>query len=97
MTYEYEILPHSRAPVDGWCLRLLAQGLEVGGGIFPLAPEDPQIGATWWNDLTPDMRGHWLRMADQFPAADARRAYRLSQLYDEAETTAYEWLDTRIA
>lgn len=35
MTYNYEILPRPEHLGGGWRLRLLEDGEEVGGGVFP--------------------------------------------------------------
>lgn len=40
MAYTYEISPRPDALGGGWRLRLLEDGEEVGGGVFP--PEDDQ-------------------------------------------------------
>lgn len=36
MTYAYEILPRPDHLGGGWRLRLLEDGQEVGGGVFPM-------------------------------------------------------------
>ena len=38
MTYSYEITPRPDELGGGWRLRLLEDGVEVGGGVFP--PDD---------------------------------------------------------
>ena len=67
MPFSYEITPR---PVElgGWRLRLLEDGVEVGGGVFP-----PEGG----NETT---------MEDALQAA-----------YNDAESEAYAWLDSREA
>jgi hypothetical protein len=65
MDYSYEINPRPVELGGGWRLRLLEDGQEVGGGVFPPV-EDIE---------------------------DAKEA--LQAAHDDAEVTAYEWLDTR--
>jgi hypothetical protein len=65
VNYSYEILPR---PVDlgsGWRLRLLEDGTEIGGGVFPPVEgiEDPKEA--------------------------------LQAAFDDAESEAYAWLDSR--
>lgn len=42
MAYAYEILPRPDHLGGGWRLRLLEDGQEVGGGVFPLV-EEPDV------------------------------------------------------
>ena len=65
MTYSYEINPRPVELGGGWRLRLLEDGVEVGGGVFP-----PVEGIE-----------------------DAKEA--LQAAFDDAETEAYDWLDSR--
>ena len=67
MPFSYEITPR---PVDlgGWRLRLLEDGVEVGGGVFPPVTDD---------------------FEDEKDALQAA--------YDDAESEAYTWLDSREA
>lgn len=68
MSFSYEI---TQRPVElggGWRLRLLEDGVEVGGGVFP-----------------PD-GGSESTMEDALQAA-----------YEDAESEAYAWLDSREA
>ena len=47
MEYTYTITPRSEAAGGGWNLRLLEDGEEVGGGVFPPVEgiEDPEEAA----------------------------------------------------
>jgi hypothetical protein len=65
--YTYEILPRLVELGGGWRLRLLEDGVEVGGGVFP-----PVEGID-----------------------DAKEA--LQAAFDDAESEAYAWLDSREA
>ena len=67
MQYSYEITPRPIELGGGWRLRLLEDGGEVGGGVFP--PDD----------------------ASETPK-DALQA-----AFDDAESEAYAWLDSREA
>lgn len=95
MKYSYEINPRSVELGDGWRLRLLEDGEETGGGVFPVVLDDPQTGMTWWNGCTEAARAHWLVVAKSAVAADAYHAHLLAEAYADAEATAYEWLDSR--
>ena len=68
MLFSYEITLHPVELGGGWRLRLLEDGVEVGGGVFP-----------------PD-GGSETTMEDALQAA-----------YDDAESEAYAWLDSREA
>jgi hypothetical protein len=67
MQFSYEITPRPDELGGGWRLRLLEDGVEVGGGVFP--PDD----------------------ASETPK-DALQA-----AFDDAESEAYAWLDSREA
>ena len=67
MRFSYEITPRPDELGGGWRLRLLEDGVEVGGGVFP--PDD----------------------ASETPK-DALQA-----AFDDAESEAYAWLDSREA
>ncbi|MET3109333.1 hypothetical protein AAKU58_004185 [Oxalobacteraceae bacterium GrIS 1.18] len=47
----YEINPRPTELGGGWRLRLLEDGEEVGGGVFPIEDENPQQGVDWWSRL----------------------------------------------
>ena len=67
MQFSHEITPRPVELGGGWRLRLLEDGVEVGGGVFP--PDD----------------------ASETPK-DALQA-----AFDDAESEAYAWLDSREA
>jgi len=90
--YDYEIVP--RAVGEGWRLKLLEDGQEVGGGSFPVSAE-PLQGIAWWNRLQELERAHWLEVADSAVAADAWSAFLLAEAYADARAQAEEWLDSR--
>ncbi len=68
MQFSHEITPRPVELGGGWRLRLLEDGVEVGGGVFP-----PEGG-------------------NETPMED-----RLQAAYDDAESEAYAWLDSREA
>ena len=92
--YSYQIEPRSVELGGGWRLRLLEDDTEAGGGVFPVVAE-PDAGMTWWNECSEQERSHWLMMSASARPADAYHAYQLAEAYADAESTAYEWLDSR--
>jgi len=91
----YEITPRPAELGGGWRLRLLENGEEVGGGVFPVAPADPHQGITWWNEMTEDERSYWLEVTGSARPADAYDAFLLAEAYSDAQNEAYAWLDSR--
>lgn len=89
--YSYEVLPRQ---AGGWRLRLLEDGEEVGGAAIPL-DDDPEHGVTWWNELTEEIRAHWLAVAGSAVPADAWRAYQLEEGQLDAVGEGEAWLSTR--
>lgn len=95
MKYSYEITPRPVELGGGWKLRLLDGDEEMGGGVFAVIADDPQSCNTWWNECSEQERAHWLMIAASARPADAYHAYQLAEVYADAESTAYEWLDSR--
>jgi hypothetical protein len=93
--YSYEIASRPVELGGGWRLSLLEDGVEVGGGVFPVEQADPHQGMAWWNTMTEDERGLWLKEADSARPVDAYQAFLLADAYINAENEAYAWLDTR--
>lgn len=88
----YEIVPR---PVDlggGWKLTLLEDGEEVGGSVFPILAEDPQIGITWWNTLSRESQWHWLTVSASAAPFQARHAYLLAEAYADARHEGEAWV-----
>ena len=54
MQYSYEIMSRPAELGGGWRLRLLQDGEEMGGGVFPIEQADPYQCVTWWNAMTED-------------------------------------------
>lgn len=95
MSYSYEIKSRPVELGGGWKLTLLQDGQEAGGGVFPIPEDDPQAGMDWWNGCSEQERAHWLMMAASARPADAYHAFMLAEAYADAESTAYEWLDSK--
>ena len=95
MRYSYEIRLRPVELGAGWKLTLLEDGQDVGGGVFPVRPEDAHAGMDWWNGLTEEKRAHWLMMAASAMPAAARHAYLLAQAYNDAQDDADDWMHSR--
>lgn len=95
MSYSYEIKPRLAELGGGWKLALLQDGLEVGGGVFPVLENDPQAGMDWWNRCSETERANWLKAAGSARPADAYHAFLMVEAYADAESAAYDWLDSR--
>jgi hypothetical protein len=94
MHYSYEIV---RRPVElggGWGLRLLQDGILVGGRVFPIEQDkvDPCLGVAWWHALGEEQHSYWLKIADSSDPADAYHTFLLAQAYAAAEREAHDWL-----
>lgn len=50
MAHTYEINPRPAALGGGWQVRLLDEGEEVGGSVFPVMFKEV-AGIAWWNGL----------------------------------------------
>lgn len=96
MAYSYTITPRADELGGGWNLRLLDDGEEAGGGVFPVVA-DEAAGIAWWNGLREEERAwHLQQCAPALPtAANAYRAHLLVEAYNDAEETAANWLDSR--
>jgi hypothetical protein len=93
--YSYEIVPRPTELGGGWRLRLLEDGLEVGGGVFALAQSTDLQGISWWNGLDEKDRAYWLTVAGSAVPADAWQAWLQAEAYADAEDEAASWLDGR--
>lgn len=95
MKYSYEITPRSVELNGGWRLRLLEDGEEVGGGVFPVKQADSHQSMAWWNAMTEDERSYWLEITGAARPANAYDAFLLADSHSEAESEAYAWLDSK--
>ena len=92
MLRTYQITTRDPNVGGGWNLTLFEDEQPAGGGIFPLPREEPSTGMAWWNSMTEDARGHWMRMAASAVPAAARYAFRLAEAYKEAQDEGDKWL-----
>ncbi len=95
MSRSYEIHPRPANLGAGWSLKLIENGQEAGGGVFPVKEENASAGMTWWNGLTEEKRRHWLMMAASAIPAAARHAYLLAEAYNEALDEAESWVGVK--
>lgn len=92
-TYRYEIDPRPAELGGGWRLRLLEDGQEVGGGVFPADRDaEPQRGMGWFNELTEAERGRWLVTAKSARPVDAWGAYLSQEAFLDAQEEAEAWV-----
>jgi hypothetical protein len=73
---------------------ILENGVEVGGGVFPVQI-DPHQGMTWWNAMTEGERDQWLKVSNSAQPVDAYLTFLVAGAYTDAENEAYLWLATR--
>lgn len=92
MHRSYEITPRDPALGGGWNLALFDQGERAGGGVYPVAQEEPAAGMTWWNSMTEKDRAHWMTMAASAVPADARHAFLLAEAYEDAQAQGEDWV-----
>jgi hypothetical protein len=95
MSRRYEIHPRPVGLGAGWSLKLIENGQEVGGGVFPIQEENASAGIAWWNELTEEKRRHWLMMAASAMPAAARHAYLLAEAYNDALEEAEAWVGAK--
>ena len=95
MSRSYEIRPRPTHLGAGWTLKLVENGQEAGGGVFPVEGEDAAPGMAWWNALTEERRSHWLMMGASAMPAAARHAYLLAQAYNDALDEAEAWVGVK--
>lgn len=91
----FAIEPRAADLGGGWKLRLLSDGEEVGGGVFPADPsEDPQAGIAWWNELPEAVRAEWMvKAGNTGRVADAYGAFLTDEAHGDAEAQGWDWED----
>lgn len=92
--HDYEILPRSAEAGGGWKLRLLTDGVEVGGGVFPVVIDD-QGFLPWWQGQSELQRTKWLMRTTTSAAAEAYLLYLRDEAWHDATEAAGEWLASR--
>ena len=93
--YSYQIATRPVELGGGWRLSLLEDGVEIGGGVFPVEQTDPHQSTTWWSSMTEDERDLWLKEAHSAQPLDAYQAFLVADAYTAAINEAYTWLDTK--
>jgi len=96
-TYSYEILPRAADVGGGWRLRLLEDGDEVGGGVFPADPNyNPDMGMEWWNARSETERAMWMDKAGNTGrAVDAWGAYLAAEAHFDANEEGDAWVSAK--
>ncbi len=91
---DYEVLPRAPEVGGGWRLRLLQDGVEVGGGVYPADPMAAACtGIAWWNCLDGETRREWMRAAgDTGRVVDAYGAYLRNEAHCEAMDAGDAWI-----
>ena len=95
MKYSYEILPRPIEIGGGWRLRLLEDGAEVDGGVYPAPPAADDDVRAWWTALDEVGRAYWQSVANSRDPVKAQHAFVLAESYSAAETAACDWLEMR--
>lgn len=94
--YDHEIIPlDTDAGAAGWRLRLLQDGVVVGGGVYSVAVDDGSF-VPWWTGLSKAQRTQWLMRSATSSPAEAYLIYLLDEAWHDAAETASEWLDSRL-
>lgn len=88
----YEIKPRPDHLGGGWNLKFYEDGEEAGGGVFPIADDNAQESAAWWNAIPEERRAHWLTLASSASPAVARQAYLLAEAYNDAFDEGESWV-----
>ncbi|KAA0178855.1 hypothetical protein FX016_23280 [Cupriavidus gilardii] len=95
-TYGYEIKPRRPEVGGGWQLRLLQDGQEVGGGVFPADRNaEPKQGMEWFNALPETERARWLAKAESARPADAWGAYLTNAAFMAPQEEGESWVAAR--
>lgn len=92
--HTFSITPRPDSIGGGWNLKLLEDGAEMGGGVFPVDVSDPQKGIDWWNGIGEKERALWLDEAKSARPADAWQAWLKAEAYDEAHAEGLDWVDS---
>jgi hypothetical protein len=93
--YDYEITPLTSGPgIAGWKLRLLQDGVEVGGDVVAVVIEAESF-LPWWKSHTEEERTRWLMRTATSLAVEAYLIHLLDEAWHRATRMAGEWLDSR--
>ena len=91
----YTIAPRPAHLGGGWKLRLLVDGEEAGGGVFPIDGDADDVAAMewWWDGLDEAARQHWMRHAGETGnPVEAYRGYLTEQARERAEDEGESWV-----
>ena len=78
----------------GWRLRLLQDGVAVGGGMFQMVLDEGSF-VPWWTGLSETERTQWLMRSATSSAAEAYLIHLLDEAWHDAAQAAGKWLDSR--
>lgn len=93
--YDFEITPLlAEEGAVGWKLRLLQDGVAVGGSVFPVIGNDGSF-LPWWTSQTQEEQTRWLMRTATSSAAEAYLIHLLDKGWHDAFHAAGEWLDSR--
>lgn len=92
MSYSYDITARPAELGGGWRLRLLEDGEEMGGGVFPMPGASTDEVMTWWNTLNDAERTEWLDRGATSPAG-AYHGFLLAEEYAAAEAEGQTWVE----
>lgn len=93
--YDYVLQPREVHLGGGWKLRLLEDGQEVGGGVFPVEIS-AAAAETWWAAMPQAERMAWERRTKSGTPSDAYYAHMNDEAWHDATQVAGEWLDSRL-
>jgi len=79
----------------GWRLKLFEDGVEAGGGVFPVTV-DPVAGIAWFNGLSEQDRALWLKIADSARPVEAWVAYLSAAAFQEAKDEAESFVGYQV-
>ena len=92
--HTYKIIPRPDSVGGGWNLKLLEDGEEQGGGVFPVDVSSPEKGIDWWNSIGEKERALWLDEAKSARPADAWHAWQIAEAYDKAHAEGMDWVNS---
>lgn len=75
-------------------MRLLQDGVVVGGGVYTVAVDDGSF-VPWWTGLSEAERTQWLMRSATRSPAQAYLIHLLDEAWHDAVQAAGEWLDSR--
>jgi hypothetical protein len=92
--YDYKIILRELELGGGYRLRLLQDGKEGDGGVFP-AHLDVAAALTWWDMQDQDQKTYWMTKAHSADPINAHYAHLLAEAWLDATETAGESMESR--